>query len=186
MRSQQSCFLFTRKNVTQQGSSSGKPLKRYSSVEYQVPFFLEERNRKLVIKQFSFPLVVKYLCWTIMDDVARGVAAGSAFGEGCVYVMTYTRGRTTYYKIGCTSRDPKVRLKEIQRNEGIDAITLVDSVPAKEMNGAETAAQEAVKAIGLRKDPARGGATDWFIGSLTSAEVFEAVKRAVKRHNRQE
>ena len=117
-----------------------------------------------------------------MDDVARGVAAGSAFGEGRVYVMTYKKDRTKYYKIGC-SKDPDARLKQIRSHESNYAISLVGSVKANEMNRAETAAQEAVKAIGLVKDRARGTATDWFIGSLTSAQVLDAVRNAVYRHN---
>ncbi len=111
------------------------------------------------------------------------VASGRWKGPGCVYVMTYMEDGTTYYKIGYTSRDPKDRLKEIQRDEGNDAITLVGSVKANEMNRAETAAQEAVKAKGLVKDPARGTATDWFKGSLTPAEVLDAVRNAVYKHN---
>ncbi|CAB4019836.1 Hypothetical predicted protein [Paramuricea clavata] len=111
-------------------------------------------------------------------------AAGSAFGPGCVYVMSYTHYRTNYYKIGCTSRDPNLRLKEIQRSEGNPAIMLVGFVNANEMNGAETAAQQAVIANGLVKDPARGGATDWFIGSLTPQQVLDVVRRAVYNYNR--
>ncbi len=114
-----------------------------------------------------------------MDDSTMDVAAGRWKGLGRVYVMT----DGSNYKIGCTSRDPNDRLKEIKRDEGNDAITLVDSVKANEMNGAETAAQVAVKAKGLVKDPARGGATDWFIGSLTPEQVLNAVKPAVYNHN---
>ncbi|CAB4019837.1 Hypothetical predicted protein [Paramuricea clavata] len=115
-----------------------------------------------------------------------GGAAGSAFGKGCVYVMTYTvrdrRKTINYYKIGCTSREPNVRLQEIQDSE-INNITLVGSVTAKKMNGAETAAQNAVKVEGLVKDPARGGATDWFKGSLTPQKVLDVVRTAVDSHN---
>ena len=109
-------------------------------------------------------------------------ASGSAFGLGCVYVMSYTHYRT-YYKIGCTSRDPNLRLQEIQRSEGNPAIMLVGFVKANEMNGAETAAQQAAIANGLVKDPARGGATDWFIGSLAPQQVLAVVRQAVYNHN---
>ena len=83
-----------------------------------------------------------------------------------------------------SSRDPNLRLQEIQRSEGNPAITLIGSVNANEMNGAETAAQQAAIANGLVKDPARGGATDWFIGSLTPQQVLDVVREAVDEHNR--
>ena len=106
--------------------------------------------------------------------------AGRRSGEGCVYVMNVGNN----YKIGCTSRDPNARLKEIQRSEGNNNITLVGSVKANEMNGAETAAQQAAIASGLVKDSSRGGATDWFIGSLTPQQVLAVVRPAVYNHNR--
>jgi hypothetical protein len=126
-----------------------------------------------------------------MEVNQEGGAAGSAFGKGCVYVMTYTKEIIhhsygteeiiNYYKIGCTSRDPNLRLQEIQRSEGNPDIILVGSVKANEMNGAETAAQKAAIEIGLVKDPARGGATDWFI--FTSQRVLDVVRQAVSNHN---
>jgi hypothetical protein len=116
-----------------------------------------------------------------MEVNQEGGAAGSAFGKGCVYVMRYKEGTTNYYKIGCTSRDPNLRLQEIQRSEGNPDIILVGSVKANEMNGAETAAQKAAIEIGLVKDPARGGATDWFI--FTSQRVLDVVRQAVSNHN---
>ena len=109
-------------------------------------------------------------------------AAGSSFGPGSVYVMAYTSSRANYYKIGCTSRNPNVRMREVQRGEK-NPIWLVDSVQAKEMNGAETAAHNALKAKGLVKDSNRGGATDWFTGLLTPQQVFDVVKAAVIEHN---
>jgi hypothetical protein len=87
------------------------------------------------------------------------------------------------YKIGCTSRDPEKRLKEIQRLEKNNDITLVGSVKANEMNGAETAAQEALKESGFVKDPARGGATDWFIGSSTPEQVLDQIRPPIYNHN---
>jgi hypothetical protein len=60
---------------------------------------------------------------------------------------------------------------------------LIGSVNANEMNGAETAAQKAAIANGLVKDPARAGATDWFIGSLTPQQVLAVVRPAVDEHN---
>jgi predicted GIY-YIG superfamily endonuclease len=51
-------------------------------------------------------------------------AAGSASGSGRVYVM---KDAGNNYKIGCTSRDPEKRLKEIQRLEKNNDITLVGS-----------------------------------------------------------
>ena len=118
------------------------------------------------------------------EGCAYGGASGSASGPGHVYVMTYNRAGSNYYKIGCTSRDPNVRLAEIRRREQNDDITLVGSVQANEMNTAETAAQEAVKSqLRLEKDPERGGATDWFIGTLLARQVFDVVQSAVQRHN---
>jgi hypothetical protein len=89
------------------------------------------------------------------------------------------------YKIGCTSQEPNARLQQIQRSEGNPAITLVGSVKANEMRGAETAAQQAAITKGFVKDPARGGATDWLTGnSMTPEQVLAAVRPAVYNHNR--
>ena len=117
-----------------------------------------------------------------MDFGQRGGAAGRWSGQGYVYVMHYfdTYGLTHHYKIGCTSRDPNIRLEEIKRQERNYFITLIGSVPANEMNSAETAAQKAVERIGLVKDPSRGGATDWFVSqSFTPEQVFGVVMQAV-------
>jgi hypothetical protein len=116
-----------------------------------------------------------------MDNFAQCKAGGAGrwSGEGCVYVMNDGNN----YKIGCTSKDPNARLKEIQRSEGNNNITLVGSVKANEMRGAETAAQQAAIASGLVKDSSRGGATDWFIGSLTPQQVLAVVRPAVYNHN---
>lgn len=115
----------------------------------------------------------------------QGGAVGRWFGAGRVYVMHYYDiYGTHHYKIGCTSRNPNVRLAEIQRNEGNYYITLVGSIQANEMNSAETAAQEAVKEIGMVKDPSRGGATDWFVSWwFTPEQVFGVVMEAVQEHN---
>ena len=120
-----------------------------------------------------------------MDFGQIGAAAGRWSGQGYVYVMHYFgTGLMHHYKIGCTSRDPEVRLAEIKRNEGNYFITLIGSVPANEMNSAETAAQKAVERIGLVKDPSRGGATDWFVSqSFTPEQVFGVVMQAVNEHN---
>jgi hypothetical protein len=106
-------------------------------------------------------------------------------------IINHTYGKKeiiNYYKIGCTSRDPNLRLQEIQRSErklgNLAAITLIGSVNANEMNGAETAAQQAAIANGLVRDPARGGATDWFFGLLTPQQVLDVVRQAVDEHNR--
>ena len=115
-----------------------------------------------------------------MDFGQRGGAAGRWSGQGYVYVMHYFDGLTRHYKIGCTSRDPNIRLEEIKRQERNYFITLIGSVPANEMNSAETAAQKAVERIGLVKDPSRGGATDWFVSqSFTPEQVFGVVMQAV-------
>ena len=52
-------------------------------------------------------------------------------------------------KIGC-SEDPKERLEEIKRQERNDKIKLLTSIKARKMRDAETAAQDAVKKIGLK------------------------------------
>ena len=118
-------------------------------------------------------------------DLMQGGAVGPWFGSGCVYVMHYCDiYGTDLYKIGCTGRDPEVRLAEIKRNEGNYFITLVGSIQANEIYSAETAAQKAVKEIGMVKDPSRGGATDWFVSrSFTPEQVFGVVVQAVMEHN---
>ena len=116
-------------------------------------------------------------------DRATGGGSGRWTGLGRVYVMTYTENRENNYKIGCTSKAPEERLKEIQTNEQNKNITLVGSVKANEMRGAETAGQQAAVLQGLTKDPSRGRATDWFVGSLTQREVLDAVRQGVYKHN---
>jgi hypothetical protein len=98
----------------------------------------------------------------------EGGGAGRWVGPGVVYVMTYTYryyifglfGQTTkYYKIGCTSRDPEIRLKEVERKErkhrGNNSITikLLGFVHVDEMRDAETKAQKYARTeLGLEKD----------------------------------
>jgi hypothetical protein len=129
-----------------------------------------------------------------------GGAAGRWVGPGVVYVMTYTYTyryyidfglfdqTTKYYKIGCTSRDPEIRLKEVERKErkhrGNDSITieLLGFVHADEMRTAETIAQQHAKeTLHLKKDRSRGNATDWFTGDATGQQVLDAVGEACKR-----
>ena len=112
-----------------------------------------------------------------------GGGSGRWSGQGRVYEMAYTNGGENYYKIGYTARDPNERLQEVQRDEKNYNISLVGSVKANEMRGAETAAQQAAKSIGLVKDPNRGGATDWFIGPATQQQVLDAIRPAVYYHN---
>ena len=111
-----------------------------------------------------------------------GGAAGQWFGPGVVYVMCYGN---TEYKIGCTRRDPQERLDEIRGIERNPNIKLVGWARAEEMNRAETAAQNALMGRGLRKDPLRGGATDWLIGNMAPGEVLSVVQEAVRAHNLQ-
>lgn len=117
----------------------------------------------------------------------RGGAAGSAFGQGYVYVMkNTTRGD---FKIGCTRRKPKVRRTELQNKEEFrcDNIKLLGYIKAKEMNRAETAGQNAVREnLRMVKDPERGNATDWFKKTkrVTNKVILATVKDAVKQHNR--
>ena len=112
-----------------------------------------------------------------------GGAAGRWNGPGRVYEMMYSENENNYYKIGC-AKDPNTRLQEIQKHEGNYNISLINSVKANQMNGAETAAQNAaVSRLGLVKDPSRGGATDWFMGAATPEQVLGAIRPAVYTHN---
>lgn len=112
------------------------------------------------------------------EELAFG--SGCAKGPGYVYVMK----NEDQYKIGY-SRDPDKRLEQIQHEPGRRNTKLLKSYPANEMNRAETAAQEAVKKIGMVK--VTQNATDWFNnpGGVTDNQVMEAVRKAVEEHNEQ-
>jgi hypothetical protein len=129
-----------------------------------------------------------------------GGGAGRWKGPGVVYVMTYTYTyKCTYnddtddiscqtmncYKIGCTSRDPETRLKEVERKErkhrGNNSvrIKLLGFVHVDEMRDAETKAQKYARTkLDLEKDSSRGNATDWFTGDATGEQVLDAVGEA--------
>ncbi|CAB3996667.1 Hypothetical predicted protein [Paramuricea clavata] len=115
-----------------------------------------------------------------------GGGAGRWNGEGRVYLMRQKARRKGNYKIGC-SDDPTKRLREIQKTERNKNIKLLRSVKANKMRDAETAAQEAVKKLGLKKDSSRGRATDWFEGSSrhSQEEIETVIRNAVYRNNRQ-
>ena len=115
-----------------------------------------------------------------------GGGAGRWNDEGRVYLMHQKVKGKENYKIGC-SEDPTKRLREIQRTERNKTIKLLRSVKANKMRDAETAAQEAVKKIGLKKDSSRGRATDWFEGSPrhSQEEIETIIRNAVYRNNRQ-
>ena len=115
----------------------------------------------------------------------KGGAAGRWNGKGYVYVMKQKKNGRKTYKIGC-SRKPKIRLQQIKRTEENDEIKILMTVQAKRMRDAETAAQKAVKKIGLEEDPSRGDATDWFVissSSPSSEEIITAVRKAVLKYN---
>lgn len=109
------------------------------------------------------------------QDLLSGGAAGRRNGPGKVYIMK-DNGQ---FKIGC-SIDPERRLKEIQRQTGHGNTELIAYYDAKEMNKAETEAQQAVIAIGLVK--VAQNATDWFNNPLGHRDesIAAAVKNAVE------
>jgi len=113
-------------------------------------------------------------------QLMSGGSAGSATGEGFVYVMKNGQ----QFKFGC-SKDPDERLKQIRSQEGHEDTTLVEKFSADQMRDAETAAQQAVKdKLGMTK--VARTATDWFNNpnNATEKEIIEVVKRAVSSHNR--
>ena len=88
-------------------------------------------------------------------------------------------------KIGC-SEDPKERLEEIKRQERNDKIKLLTSIKARKMRDAETAAQDAVKKIGLKKDRSRGGSAHWYIAAPSGPSIEDiktVVSKAVRKFN---
>ena len=119
-------------------------------------------------------VTLEEICKVVEDAVME-------HNNGYVYVM-HAGGN---YKIGC-SKNPEESLREIQQEEKNDSIELVKHFRADVMNGAKTAAQEAVqKNLGVVKDPERGGATDWFVGNdnVTLKEICKVVEDAVMEHN---
>ena len=112
-----------------------------------------------------------------------GGAAGRWSGQGFVYHMTCTGNRTRYHKIGC-SIHPAERLDQIRRQEQNPNITLHNSVWTNDMNGAETAAQNAfVAQMGAVKDPSRGGATDWYIKRRRPEHIWPVIYQTVQNYN---
>ena len=111
--------------------------------------------------------------------------AGRWNGEGKVYIMLKKESGKKYYKIGC-SEDPYERLGEIQDDENDRSIKLIQETKATKMRDAEAAAQQAAEKLGFKKDPERGGATDWFKAPARFSEkkLKRAVQKAVYACNR--
>ncbi|KAL3857209.1 hypothetical protein ACJMK2_011901 [Sinanodonta woodiana] len=115
----------------------------------------------------------------MFNNPIAGAGAGRHHGPGFVYVMHDPKNRQV--KIGY-SMNPEERLIYIQRDR--PDTTLVNSVPANEMNRAETAAQHAVeKHLGMHK--IARNATDWYHlpRNVTADRVFDRVRRAVRYFN---
>ena len=111
--------------------------------------------------------------------------AGRWNDEGKVYILLKKENGKKYYKIGC-SEDPHERLGEIQDDENDRSIKLIQPTKATKMRDAEAAAQQAAERLRFKKDPKRGGATDWFKAPARFSEkkLKRAVQKAVYACNR--
>ncbi|XP_061193637.1 uncharacterized protein LOC133201850 [Saccostrea echinata] len=106
------------------------------------------------------------------------MASGRHRGIGKVYLM---RARGNNFKVG-SSRKPRRRLQQIRRTR--PSTTLKRSFSAWEMNGAESAAHEALHRKGFKR--VKKGPTEWFRKKPSSswAKTERTVQNAVYRHNR--
>ncbi|CAB4019838.1 Hypothetical predicted protein [Paramuricea clavata] len=133
----------------------------------------------------------QYPLYRLVQVEQEGGGSGRWEGPGVVYVMTYIcqTTKTKYYKIGCTSRDPEIRLKEVEmkerkhRGNSSVRIQLLGFVHVDKMREAETEAQKhAAEKLGLQKHVgSRGNATDWFTNTrnaTTEQQVLDAVGEA--------
>lgn len=96
--------------------------------------------------------------------------SGQHKGSGYVYVMKH---QSKGYKIGCTSRDVKERLKEIQRD--YPETILLDDFKSSEMNSSKTRAQDQVKEkLHMKRNGNTG--TDWFIETDIKVSVDDVIE----------